>query len=131
MAALSLWARARRSRPAGDLLSFAGTNERRQSKVPERQRSDRIAWPESSVDDESFGSIVGSANAEDLQRDESASIRRVRTLRHQPNFPAEALGSDRWRSGICFGYFHLCQQMKVTRRPGETGGLSAGAQNNV
>jgi hypothetical protein len=60
---------------------------------------DRIAWLESSVDGEHLGSITGSAIPEDLQRNESDSARRVRTLKHQPNLLAEALGSDRWRSG--------------------------------
>ena len=53
----------------------------------------------SSVDDELFASTTGSAIQEDLQRDESASRRRVSTTTQQPHPFAEALGLDRWRSG--------------------------------
>jgi hypothetical protein len=60
---------------------------------------DRIAWQEGSVDGESFDSVIGSAIPEDLQRNESDSARRVRSVTQQPNFLAKALGSDGWRSG--------------------------------
>src|SRR5258705_13620971 len=53
-----------------------------------------------------------------LARNESASARRVSTLTQQPHPLAEALDSNRWRLALCFGYFHLCQQMKVTRPAG-------------
>jgi hypothetical protein len=32
--------------------------------------------------------------------------------------------------GICFGYFHLCQQMKVTRPPAGTGALLQAAKKS-
>ena len=84
--------------------------------MPERQPSDRIAWLEDSVDGEHLGSIIGSS-AKKTCGVESDYARRVRSLTQQPNLLAEALGSDRWRES--------------DRRPGATGGLSAGAQNHV
>jgi hypothetical protein len=57
------------------------------------------------------------------------ALRQVEQARRQPNSPAEASGSDRIEA-LCFGDFHLGQQMKVTGDAGPgPGGLSRDERN--
>ena len=120
----SLGARARRSRPTGESLSFAGTNESNQSKVPERQRSE----PDASA--RRFGCCVSLLT----RHEEALSTLQVfladELLLEQSSssptaFSFQPCNSVGWLAfeALCFAYFHLCQQMKVGRLSGETDGL--------
>jgi hypothetical protein len=79
-----------------------GFESARQSKVPERQRSDRIAWQEDSVDDERLRSIYGSS-AQKTCGVESAYRRRVSTATQQPNFSCRSIGLE----SLAFRHFAL------------------------
>ena len=70
-------------------------------------------WKENAVDDGSLGSIIGSSakktcGNESAHRDGSAGSHNSRTF--LPKRWTRMAGVE----ALCFGYFHLCQQMKVT-----------------
>jgi hypothetical protein len=119
--------RARRTRPAGDLLSFAGSNESRQSKEPEYDLVRTTCKRVRPVQVE-----AGSARRLDLARLWKLNTLRVR-VRFSSLWLSQPLLGERcaWLSqqpprvcchvsetnriqAFCFGYFHLGQQMKVT-----------------
>src|SRR5436189_4576772 len=102
----------------GGSLSFAGPNESNQSKGP------NTIWPKRSgkkVRPATCGSARGTARP--TRRANALALRPGRlavvgnSVLRQPRPVAEASGSNRIQA-LCFGDFHLGQQMKGTGQPG-------------
>ena len=104
--------RARRTRPTGDLLSFAGSNKSRQSKEPERQPYG--LWPTArrNAAGEQCGALNRRASKTKSQGNTRRSARALHLLLQRPrSAPAptvpSALGSS-CPSGVGFSSWTLC-----------------------
>jgi hypothetical protein len=61
------------------------------------------------------------------ERVHEVTIRSSRTPNNRANLQPRQRAKS--YSALCFGYFHLSQQMKVTRPPAETGALLQAANS--
>src|SRR5437764_11252097 len=113
----------------GGSLSFAGPNESNQSKGPHTIRMDCFGKKVRSARCGSASCTarpIRKANAFALHP--GRSVLTVRDALGQPNLLAEASRPDRIQA-LCFGDFHLGQQMKVTGGAGPgPGAVSRAAQ---
>ena len=123
----SLLAAARPVPPGhGGSLSFAGPNESNQSKGPNTIRAGSLRQEGSAGDARFCLSALRVRHEEQMHWlfVPDASLVPDRSAIRQPNFLAEASRSDRVQA-LCFGDFHLGQQMKVTGGAGPGPGAAA------
>jgi hypothetical protein len=122
MVDLVVFAAARRSRPAGEILSSAGPEERTQRRGPEHDSAAAAGHRVRLLKAEAHRT-EGSSN--------TRSVLRVGTAKNSRLWSAAKRTDQIVFQALCFGDFHLGQQMKVTAGRARPAGCPTGEQNDV